>query len=486
MTTTTALRAAREYLRVSKGKGRTARSIDDQHTENVASSDEFGPWTWGTPYADTGSASKYATKARDDFDRLLADLTSGEFGRPGDVLVLWEISRLSRETGKGVAIVDLCEAHGYLVHITSHERPPYNPQNYNDRHELISGIADAEKEARRLSARVLKGTNGALSRGEGHGICPFGYARDYELKDGRPRPVRQYEEEHEAPLVRELFARVHAGKSIKSVADDWKLRGITSRSGVPFSRQTLRNMLTRVVYIGLRMHKGQTVKASWAGIVEPEVFYAVQAILADPTRRTYTGEGVKHAYTTTVRCDECGGPIVNRYKKSPQGEYACQDKGCVWVDKTEVDEIVTAAIVADLSRPEIYGPLSTDDDGEAVSVRAELSAKRADLAEMKAASRPRSLSAVLLLAEAIDALEADIATLSARQSAASRPNKLAGLFAPGPDVAARWADTDVSTQRAIAAILLTPENLGQVRITHAPESGVRVPAADRIVWATAA
>ncbi|ARF53700.1 recombinase family protein [Streptomyces gilvosporeus] len=106
----TVTRAAREFLRVSKGKGKTARSITDQHRDNIATEADHGPWTWGEPYRDTGSASKFATKVRDDFEKLLADLTSGAFGEPGDVLVLWLVSRLARETGRGVALVDAAEA----------------------------------------------------------------------------------------------------------------------------------------------------------------------------------------------------------------------------------------------------------------------------------------------------------------------------------------------------------------------------------------
>ncbi|MFB8181406.1 recombinase family protein [Streptomyces sp. NPDC055966] len=147
MATVIGTRTAREYLRVSKGKGKTARSITDQHRDNIAAEADHGPWTWGEPYKDTGSASTYATKTRDDFEKLLADLTSGAFGDPGDVLVLWGVSRLARETGRGVALIDAAEAGGYLIHVTSLDRT-FDPRNYGDRHSLISGINDAEKEAR--------------------------------------------------------------------------------------------------------------------------------------------------------------------------------------------------------------------------------------------------------------------------------------------------------------------------------------------------
>lgn len=490
MTATTALRTAREYLRVSKGKGRSARSIDDQHTDNVAAGEEFGPWVWGTPYADTGSASKYATRARDDFDRLLADLTSGEFGQPGTVLVLWEISRLSRETGRGVALVDAVEAGGCLIHITSHDRT-YNPANYQDRHSLISGINDAEKEARLLSARTLRGVNSALAKGMFHGKRPFGYARRYEIIDGRPRPVEQYADEIEAPLIRELFARVLgapgvAAESIRAVSLDWKARGIASRKGVPFSPETLRSMLLNPLYIGQRSHNGQLTPGNWPGIVEPEIFHAVQRMLADPSRRTHTSTAVRHTYTGTLKCDVCPSHLsARRDPGDPDREvYVCHAASHVRIDKADADAFLDSVIVADLSRPEIYGPLSRDDDGEAAAVRADLSAKRADLALIEAAPAPKTARAMLAQTAYMEALETEIATLSARVSAASRPNPIAALFTPGPDVAAQWASTPVTVRRAVAAILFTPEFLGRAHLGRAPVPGAASPASERFRWYT--
>ncbi|MEU9412304.1 recombinase family protein [Streptomyces sp. NPDC048281] len=164
--------------------------MTDQHRDNIAAEADHGPWTWGEPYRDTGSASTFATKARGGFEKPLAYLTSGAFGNPGDVLVLWEVSRLARETSRGVALVDAAEAGGYLFHVTSLDRT-FSPRNYGDRHSLISGITDAEEEARLLSVRTLRGVNSAVGEGRPHGKIPFGYRRPYELIDGRPRPVSQ-------------------------------------------------------------------------------------------------------------------------------------------------------------------------------------------------------------------------------------------------------------------------------------------------------
>ncbi|MER5912295.1 recombinase family protein [Streptomyces sp. NPDC001982] len=484
MATAVAVRSAREYLRVSKGKGRAARSITDQHKDNIAAEKEHGPWTWGEAYADTGSASKFARKTRDDFDRLMGELTSGEFGEPGTVLVLWEISRLARETGKGVALVDAAESGGYLIHVTSLDRT-FNPSNYGDRHSLISGINDAEKEARLLSVRTLRGVTSALDEGRPHGKTPFGYARDYELIDGRPRPVRQYPDPVEAPLIQELFRRVlgspeKAPESIRSVAMDWERRGIVSRqSGATFSPQNMRQMLMRKAYIGIRVHAGTERPGNWDPIIERETFDAVQRMLADPTRKTYTTTSVRHVLTGTLRCDMCDGRMSvsaggNRHKLHPA--YVCYAYGHLAIDKAETDAFLIGdaqrhgVLLAYLSRPDVAAGLSSpDNDSEVSAVRTELATAQANL-EAFEAEDPETPAEARLIARKISKLEMEISELEGRERALTAPNPLDSMFEIGPGAAERWEAAEVTSQRAVAALLFSPEVLGQVRVGRVADS----------------
>lgn len=540
----TATQTAREYLRVSKGKGRTARSIRDQHSDNLEAEQEHGPWTWGEPYQDTGSASKFARKTRDDFEKLVTDLKTGAFGAERDVLVLWEISRLARETGRGVEIIDLCEASGYLIHITSHERT-YTPRNYNDRHELISGIADAEREAGRLSKRTLRGLNSAAREGRPQGQVSFGYTRDYEVIDRRPRPVAQYPEKDEGPLIAELFVRVAGAEDNRlgddsvpllytntprndrgllpepmySLAKEWEERGIISRDrimdgelvpGVPFSPSSLRSMLLRPAYAGLRKHNGKIVPIQWEGwtpIVSRELFERVQTILADPSRRTYTGEHIKHALTITMRCDVCGSGMVvvtrrQRGRKDVVG-YQCGPKGHVWVSKEETDRIligeldpvdpdtgealppVLGLILSYLAAPDRYAALrrppgATQDEAP---LRDELKQLKADLKELEEAPAPRTARARIRRTSDMEELEEEIAEVESRLSALMMPAPLAALLPADPikNVARWWKAAGVEKQRAIAGVLLTPSLLGEVRIMSSPNTG-RVPTVQRIAF----
>ncbi|WP_369188021.1 hypothetical protein [Streptomyces sp. R08] len=72
----------------------------------------------------------------------------------------------------------------------------------------------------------------------------------------------------------------------------------------------------------------------------------------------------------------------------------------------------------------------------------------------------------------IEKLGTEIADLEARERGLTQPSRLAEVFPadPGKDVTERWADLPVTARREIAALLLTPELLGEVRIKRVADS----------------
>lgn len=488
-------RTGREYLRVS---ARGERSIPEQHDDNTRAAEREGI-TLGEPYQDQGSASRYAQRGRDDFQRLMDDLKNGQFG--ADILWLWESSRGSRRMGEWTTLLDLCEDHGILIHVTSHERT-YNPANYRDRETLLSDGVNSEIEARRLSARTRRGIDANARDGKPHGICPFGFQRDHEIRRGKQVPVRQYAHPEHAPLIEELFTRVWAEDSFSAIAADWEKRGIVSRDrmvkgemrpGIPFSGQTLRSMVTNVAYVGLRMNKGTTVKAAWDALVSEELFHNVQTLISDPSRVSGNPGAAQYALTGAVPCDACRGPITVRYRPGSDATYECK-KGCWRVSKADVDAYLIGdtehpgVLLAYLAREDVYEALDADtSDGEAAEIRTELAKARADFQETEQAE-PESLAEERRFARRAERLQARITELVQRQNEYVRPTKLRELFSPGPDVADRWEATPVTAQRAIAAMLLTPEVLGQPRIMRAADkvkSTESEQVSDRIRWVTA-
>lgn len=498
MATATETLTGREYLRVSVDRSDHERSNEDQHLDNIDMAEELGI-SLGEPYRDVGSASRFAQADRDDFLRLMADLREGRFG--ADVLQMWENSRGSRRPREWLDLIDVCRAHGVKILITTHRRL-YDLAQWRDRQALQEESLKAEAASEETSERVTRTLTRNAERGRPHGICPYGYMRTYtQVRNAKGRLVRrpdqQLPEPSEALNVIDLFVRLHAGDSLASIEAEWAERGVSSKNGVPFSAAALSQMARKISYVGKREHKGAEIDAAWPVVADfegspmsPEefvtLFYEVQAMVKDPQRRTNPGGGPKHVWTMTVRCDICGGPMTattHAPRQRPTPNYVCRDRSCTRIGKPEVDDFLTRVVLGYLARSDIYERLDTGgDDVDLRSVRAELSLKRADL-EATRESEPESLAEEKRLARREERLGAEVRELEERERSLTRPNPLEALFPQGPaaTVAARWEATPIHRQRAIAALLLAPKVLGQVRIRRVADSASDA-VVDRINW----
>jgi len=225
---------------------------------------------------DTGSASRYATKGRDGFDALMADLAADRFG--ADVLVLWA-SRGSRRVGEWVALIDRCEDRGVRIHVTTHGRT-YDPANPRDRRMLQEDAVDSEYETAKLSMRAKRAAAANAIAGKPHGHVPYGYQRRY---DERTRAlVAQEPKPDEAAVVVELFDRITRRESFRSIAREFEARGIRNRSGRPFSPAHLRGIAVKRLYVGEREHHGEVTAAMWEPLIDRVTWHKVQNILSDP------------------------------------------------------------------------------------------------------------------------------------------------------------------------------------------------------------
>jgi DNA invertase Pin-like site-specific DNA recombinase len=279
-------RKAREYLRVSYDRSGRERSQDEQADENAKAAAAHG-LTLGRPYRENGSrsASRYGTKVRDAFAELLADLGKGRFG--ADVLILWESSRGSRKMAEWVTLIELCEARGVSILVTTHGRE-YHSANARDRRSLLEDGIDSEYESAKTSQRQLRAAAANAAAGKPHGPAPYGYTRRYDavtrkLVAQEPDPV-------EAPVVREVYARLLAGHSLRAISRDLETRGVRNDSGTPFSAQHLRDMVLRPAYAGLRSHHQDraerrarplngAVKGTWPALVDQATYFAVRRLL---------------------------------------------------------------------------------------------------------------------------------------------------------------------------------------------------------------
>lgn len=491
-TTQTDLILAREYLRVSQDRGGRMESPGQQHDDNAKEASTRG-WALGQSYAEADgvSASRFTRQDRDEFDRLISDLRTGQFR--ADVLIMWESSRGSRRVGEWATLVDCLEDARVLVHVTTHGRT-YDPANARDRRMLLEDAVDSEYESAKISARTRRATAANAREGRPHGRLAYGFRREYAISAaGRRELVGQFPDPVEAPVIRELYARLDLGHSLSAIARDYEQRGIRTRSGKVFVSTHLRDLAMRPVYAGLRVHDPAdrhgrhhgpldgAVPGQWAPLVDLAQFHRVRAMLMDPSRKlTRPGRGI-HLLSFIGFCGVCGGQLTVSYRIRNTRCYECRDRACVRIPADDLDQHAEDVFLAYLSQPDVISRLrDRGDDPELDQVSAELSEARADLAGWRTGARDGKVT-LESFAMIEPGLLHRIGQLETREAELSVPPALS-VIPPGADVAARWAIAPMSARRQVARVLATPPILGTLKVMRAARPGVHVPAAERVEW----
>ncbi len=330
-----------------------------------------------------------------------------------------------------MTLLDLCEEKGVRFYMQTRERI-LDPRNGNDRRTLLLDAVDSEYESYKTHKRVTRGVKTNLNHpggARGHGVCPFGYERDYErVQDasGRRvmRPTEQMPKRDEAQAVIELFFRIRAWHSMAAVERE------------------------------------------------------VQDILKDGDRRTNFSGGALHAFSGAHVCDVCDAPVT-----APA--YQCHGKGCTRINKEDTDRVLRAVVLGYLARPDVYQDVTPQDGGtELATVQAELILKQSQL-EAFEGEDPETPAEARLIGRKIERLSGEIRELETREAElAPIPSPLAALFDYGPDVEQRWDATPVEEQRSIACMLLAPDVLGQVRVKQVSASA-SPNVTDRFRWVDA-
>lgn len=476
-----------EYLRVSSARN-DEKSPDEQHADNQAARQHRG-WREGRTWRDKGSASKFATKARGDFTKLVADLKAGNVFARGDLLALWESSRGSRRESEWHLFLDLLEDCGVLIYITSRDRV-LDPTDEYDRETLSREGSMNASESARISKRVRRGTAAHAAAGLPYGRVRYGYRRVYD--EVTRKLVREELDPAEAPVMQELYRRLDEGEPLLTIWEDYRRRGIVNRSGRPFSMTHLRSLALTHAYAGLRVYdpkrfhggtnrgwpteEAQTVSAAWPALVEPEVFWRVYRRFAARRRSTTSvspRDGkARYLLSAIAMCGVCDSTLSPwNNPRTDRVEYRCYRRGCVRLDRERIDEVVEAVIVEYLADPANFVEDVDVDDAELASVRAELARARAEHEALA-----DSGISVALAARKEPGILAEVKRLEDRERDLTTPDDLRGLVDPWDDVAARWAGMPLATKRQVARLVLTPDRLGQLRINR----GRGLPVSERI------
>jgi site-specific DNA recombinase len=243
--------------------------------------------------------------------RLLEDVDAQRI----QCVVVYKVDRLSRSLLDFARLIDRFEQRSVsFVSVTQQ----FNTTTSLGRLTLNILLSFAQFEREIIGERTRDKMSAARRKGKWTGGTPvLGYDVD-------PRGGGLMVHEKEAQRVREIFRLYESHSSVPAVLEELEKRRWTSKSwttkqgmrrqGRPFSKATLRRLLTNAVYIGKVEHKGVLYAGEHAAIVDAEVWEKVNAELrARPGRNGVVRTPQNALLRGVLYCGSCSQPMAATY-----------------------------------------------------------------------------------------------------------------------------------------------------------------------------
>lgn len=316
------------YARISldrhDGEG-VARQLDDCRTEAARRG-----WTT-TEYVDN-DISAYRSKARPEWERLLADLHAGALG----AIIAYHPDRLYRRLGDLERLIAAVDASNATIVTIKAGRVDLSTATGRMTARIIGSVAAGESE--RMGERVARAKKQRATEGRpsGGGRRPYGLTAD-----------RQHIVAAEAQHLQETAAAILGGASIGSQVRRLNDAGATTTTGRPWTAGTLRRVLTAPHVAGLRTYHGQVV----ADTITPPILDrdTWDALRLTALGRARPGRPASDRYLLTglVRCAACDLPMYGQERRG-HTTYRCPPpRGCGRsIIAHPLDEVLLAAVEA--------------------------------------------------------------------------------------------------------------------------------------------
>lgn len=399
-----------------------------------------------------------------------------------DLLILWEVSRSSRDLEEFMGLVNACSDHGLEIAVSGTR---YDPSKVNDWLPLTFQGVMAEAEARRIKQRNIDSVETNALRGTPHGRIPYGFRRVYDPKTGVLISQTPYSGDDltrlspEAQVISDAVGDLLKGVTLRQICRELNTRGVpTPRRprkktvednprGVvtAWEPSTLRQLLLNPTIAGRRVHRGEDIgPAAWDPIVDYGTWLRLRNYLRDPSRLSVSnprGPAPRHLLSGIAYCGECGARVkaATNLSRMPRA-YACRTEGCMRVTAAadRVDERVEAVLVALFERADFQRGLS-----DAYERRATAATKGPDVAsliadkeaELKTVEKLRDANELTLRAYAAETrrIENAVEHLRGQQAAAVTSPALRRLLTSAT-LQDGWKSADLIDKREVVRLLL--------------------------------
>ncbi len=335
------------YTRKSTEEGleQDFNSLDAQReaAESFISSQKHEGWNALPQRYDDGGFTG-ANMDRPALKRLLADVAAGDVG----CVVVYKVDRLTRSLLDFSKIMEVLDKHGAtFVSVTQQ----FNTTSSLGRLTLNILLSFAQFEREMISERTRDKMSAARRKGKwvGGGLV-LGY-------DAAPNRGGLVVNQQEAERVRDIFRLyLDLGSLIPVIQEldrrDWLMKEWTTREGRkrgggPFTKTTLHNPLTNVVYTGRVRYQGTVYDGEHERIVDDKTWNRVQEQLNRNGRRG--GRSVRNKYGALlkglVRCGSCDVGMTHTYVRK-NGNTLYRYYVCIRAHQTGWNKCETRSVSA--------------------------------------------------------------------------------------------------------------------------------------------
>lgn len=360
------------YARISEDPRDRKRGVHRQMQDLREYAAELGGEVVGE-YEENDVSAHDESVERPKYDAMMAAAIAAAGPGVRVIIAAYHPSRLwRRPVERAQAIEDLRKVNGWVGFESG---GMFNLTKATDRSQLRQvGESDtAESEVK--SERVARAARERAEEGRSNGKVAYGWERRYRYDDrGQVDGFDDLEHPEQAPVVREIVARLLANESIIGITGDLNARGIPSpgagqkrkhrtlgqvEDGSLWNKTSVKKIALRPANIALRIHHGELYPAAWPRLISDEDHARLKAMFAT---RAVTREkpGLrKHllSWGEVATCGVCGGHLRSATKGNAkfghkQLTYVCASpRGCVGRNEAALDEFVSELAIAILSDP---------------------------------------------------------------------------------------------------------------------------------------
>jgi DNA invertase Pin-like site-specific DNA recombinase len=345
------------YARYSSDRQRQ-ESIEDQVRVCTRYCEDHG-MTVDAVYADRAMSGR--SDDRPEFLRMVDDADGF------DAVVVYKMDRFSRDQYDAAVYKKRLADKGVKV-LSATEAIPDSPEGVI-LEKLLEGMA--AYYSMNLAQNVRRGMEGIALKGKYNGNPVWGY----KVVDGEYRI-----DETQAPFVRQLFARVGAGESVASVAEDFARQGVTNTRGGKCKTAWLRKRLRDERYTGVYLWGDVRIEGGMPAIVSKAEFDAA----VSSSRGRKHQDGYDYLLSGKLECSVCGERMVGVSGKGKGGRvynyYRCS---CGYVPAYKVHDAVCDATRHALEDKDLVGRIIDNMLEHVDDASATADAARARAAELR-------------------------------------------------------------------------------------------------------